>query len=83
MSEVEVKLDGESNPTSGLPVQAPAAAPVPSLPVSAEQANPTPQPALPKTQDESPLDDELPQRIEPIQSSGFNNNFRFHLFMVY
>lgn len=66
MSEVEVKLDGESNP---IPVPVPIQ---PTQPV--EPAVDSPKPALPKTHGESPLDDdsnvELPQRIEPIQSSG-------------
>ena len=66
MSEVEVKLDGESNP---IPVPVPIQ---PTQPV--EPAVDSPKPALPKSHDESPLDDdsnvELPQRIEPIQSSG-------------
>ena len=56
MSEVQVKLDGESKPVTDVPVQ-------PVLP----QTDHLPPSDTPP---ESPLDDDLPQRVEPIQSTG-------------
>jgi len=62
MSEVQVKLDGESKPVTDVPVQ-------PIQPPVAPIAPVVPPPTTTETV-ESPLDDELPQRVEPIQSSG-------------
>lgn len=68
MSEVQVKLDGESKPVTDVPVQ-------PVQPVAVKPIQPVAPPstttvAPPTETVESPLDDELPQRIEPIQSTG-------------
>ena len=69
MSEVQVKLDGESKPVTDVPVQ-------PVQPVAVKPVQPVAPPqtttsvAPPTDTVESPLDDELPQRIEPIQSTG-------------
>ena len=74
MSEVQVKLDGESKPVTDVPVQ-------PVQPVAVKPVQPVAPPpttntsvAPPTETVESPLDDELPQRIEPIQSTGINSD---------
>jgi len=69
MSEVQVKLDGESKPVTDVPVQ--PVQPVAVKPVQPVAPPPTTTSVAPPTETvESPLDDELPQRIEPIQSTG-------------
>ena len=72
MNEVQVKLDGESKPVTDVPVQ--PVQPVAVKPVQPVAPPPTTTSAAPPTETvESPLDDELPQRIEPIQSTGINS----------
>ena len=69
MSEVQVKLDGESKPVTDVPVQ--PVQPVAVKPVQPVAPPPATSTVAPSTETvESPLDDELPQRIEPIQSTG-------------
>ena len=73
MSEVQVKLDGESKPVTDVPVQ--PVQPVAVKPVQPVAPPPTTTSVAPPTETvESPLDDELPQRIEPIQSTGINSD---------
>ena len=76
MSEVQVKLDGESKPVTDVPVQ--PVQPVAVKPVQPVAPPPATTTVAPPTETvESPLDDELPQRIEPIQSTGKNRYYNY------